>query len=121
MSDGSWLEAQQAIKGGPSVLYDAVAILISPDAANHLAGEPAARDFIADAFAHSKFVGYGDSARPLIEAILGKNAIDEGFIELKAVTDVSNFVETCRQLRYWQRGSKAEAAKKDERKPRGRG
>ena len=121
MSDGSRLEAQQALKGGPSVLYDAVAILISPDAANQLAGEPAARDFIADAFAHSKFVGYDESARPLIEAILGKNALDQGFIELKAATDVSNFVETCRQLRYWQRGSKAEAPKKDERKPRGRG
>jgi catalase len=121
MSDGSWLEAQQALKGGPSVLYDAVAILVSPDAAIQLAGELAARDFIADSFAHSKFVGYGESVRPLIEAILGKNAIDQGFVELKSATDVSSFIESCRQLRYWQRGSKLEAPKKGERKPHGRG
>ena len=121
MSDGSWLEAQQALKGGPSVLYDAVAILLSPEAATQLVSEPAARDFIADAFAHSKFVGYGESVRPLIEAILGKDGIDEGFIELKSAREVSNFIECCRQLRFWQRGSKLEIPKKDERKPRGRG
>ena len=84
MSDGSWLEAQQALKGAPSVLYDAVAILVSPDGAIQLAGEPAARDFIADAFAHSKFVGYGEPVRTLIEPIVGKDGIDDGFFELKS-------------------------------------
>ena len=103
------------------MLYDAVAILLSPEVATQLVSEPAARDFIADAFAHSKFVGYGESVRPLIEAILGKDGIDEGFIELKSAKEVSNFIECCRQLRFWQRGSKLEMSKKDERKPRGRG
>ena len=51
-SDGSWIEAKQKIDGGPSVLYDAVALLPSEDGAKNLAKEPAARDFVADAFAH---------------------------------------------------------------------
>jgi hypothetical protein len=36
----------------------------------------------ADALAHSKFVGYVEPVRPLIEAILGNRGIDEGLIEL---------------------------------------
>ena len=51
-SDGSWIEAAQKTDGGPSVLYDAVALLPSEDGAKLLAQEPAARDFVADAFAH---------------------------------------------------------------------
>jgi catalase len=121
MSDGSWLEAHQALKGGPSVLYDAVAILVSQEAATQLVGEPAARDFVADAFAHSKFVGYVDSVRPLIEAIIGDNSIDEGFIELKSAKDISQFIDSCRQLRFWQRNSKVKTPTNDERKVRDRG
>jgi catalase len=32
-SDGTWIEAKQKIDGGPSVLYDAVAIVASPEGA----------------------------------------------------------------------------------------
>jgi catalase len=107
LSDGSLLAAHQALNGGPSVLYDAVAILVSGEAARQMVGQPAARDFIADAFAHSKFVGYVESARPLLEAILGDDGIDEGFVEIKTAKDVSTFVESCRRLRFWERSSKA--------------
>ncbi len=51
-SDGTWIEAKQMIDGGPSVLYDAVAVLASEEGAALLAKEAAARDFVADAFAH---------------------------------------------------------------------
>ena len=47
--------------GAPSVLYDAVVLLPSEDGAKVLTKEPAARDFVADAFAHMKFIGYGGS------------------------------------------------------------
>jgi catalase len=106
VSDGSLLAAHQALNGGPSVLYDAVAILVSEEAATQMVGQPAARDFIADAFAHSKFMGYVESARPLLDAILGDDGMDEGFVEIKTAKDVSKFVESCRRLRFWERSSK---------------
>ena len=66
-SDGSWIEAKQKIDGGPSVLYDAVALLPSEEGAKLLAKEPAARDFVADAFAHMKFIGHTKAASILFE------------------------------------------------------
>jgi catalase len=50
-SDGSWIEAKQKLEGGPSVLYDAVALLPSQAGATILAQEASARDFVADALA----------------------------------------------------------------------
>jgi catalase len=54
------------VNGGPSVLYDAVAILVSADGANLLANEAAAKDFINDAFAHAKFIAHSEAAKPLL-------------------------------------------------------
>jgi catalase len=105
-SDGSWIEAAQKVDGGPSVLYDAVALLPSEEGAKVLATEPPARDFVADAFAHMKFIGYVEAA-----AILFRNAAvpenrDDGFMILKGPDDCSAFVAACRQLRYWERAKK---------------
>ena len=55
------------IDGGPSVLYDAVALLPSAAAIDDLLQEATARDFVADAFAHCKFIGYVEAAMPLFE------------------------------------------------------
>jgi catalase len=49
------------IDGGPSVLYDAVALLPAENAMADLLPESTARDFVADAFAHCKFIGYVDA------------------------------------------------------------
>ena len=51
-SDGTWIEAKQKVDGGPSVLYDAVAILASAEGAKLLAKDATAKDFVNDAFAH---------------------------------------------------------------------
>ncbi len=57
-SAGTWHDADEKLEGGPSVLFDAVAILPSKEGAALLAMLPAARDFIADATAHRKFIAY---------------------------------------------------------------
>ena len=101
-SDGSWIEAAQKIDGGPSVLYDAVALLPSEDGAKALAKEAAARDFVADAFAHMKFIGYVETAAMLFGNAGVPESRDGGFIVLK--DDCSAFVAACRQVRYWERG-----------------
>ena len=49
-NDGTWIEASQTIDGGPSVLYDAVALLVSEEGARMLLEDGAARDFISDAY-----------------------------------------------------------------------
>ena len=64
--DGAMLDVDQRIHGAPSVLYDAVIVLASEDGASSLARNPAARDFISDAYAHCKFVGYVTGALPLL-------------------------------------------------------
>src|SRR3954468_7788304 len=57
-SAGAWHDAHEKVEGGPSVLFDAVAILPSAEGASLLTMLPAARDFIADAAAHRKFIAY---------------------------------------------------------------
>lgn len=102
-SDGTWLKADEKVDGGPSVTYDAVAVLPSSEGAGMLAKEPAARDFVSDAFAHLKFIAYVDAAKPLFEKAGVADDMDEGFVELKRGSDAAAFVETCRKLRLWKR------------------
>jgi len=103
-SDGSWIEADEKIDGGPSVVFDAVAVLLSDAGAKLLAEEATARDFVADAFAHCKFIAHNGAAAPLL-AKAGV-AADGGVVELKAGRDAAAFVQTCRQLRFWEREAK---------------
>ena len=82
-SDGSWIEADQMIDGGPSVLYDAVALLPAAAAMDDLLQESSARDFVADAFAHCKFIGYVEFALPLFEKSgVAAEDLDEGCIAM---------------------------------------
>ena len=84
------IQADQKIDGGPSVLYDAVAVLVSVKGADMIANEPAARDFVADAFAHSKFLGYSEEAKPFLSKVLGPDKLDDGFIAIGSAKDSSN-------------------------------
>jgi catalase len=103
-SDGSWIEADQMIDGGPSVLYDAIALLPGAAAMNDLIQEATARDFVADAFAHCKFIGYGEPAIALFEkAGIAEEDFDEGFIALGSRKDVAGFVKNLGKLRVWAR------------------
>jgi catalase len=102
-SDGTRLPADQKIDGGPSVLYDAVVVLTTKDGAVALAHHPAARDFVTDAYAHAKFIGYTDEATTLFAATGVNNLIDDGFVQLGNGTTMTDFVARCRQLRYWAR------------------
>ncbi|SDK00310.1 catalase [Catalinimonas alkaloidigena] len=108
-SDGTWVEAKQKINGGPSVLYDAVVLLPSKEGAKLLSMESTARDFVADAFAHMKFIGYVESAMPLLEKACIADSLDEACIALKDGADTTKFVEACRQVRFWERASKVHA------------
>ena len=100
-SDGTRIEADQKIGGGPSVLYDAIAVLPSQAGTGLLLTNGSAKDFVSDAFGHLKFIAYVKAALPLFE----KAGIepDEGFIELTGPKSVAQFVADCRKLRLWTR------------------
>ncbi|MES2600213.1 MAG: catalase [Pseudomonadota bacterium] len=101
-SDGSFLPADQMIDGGPSVLYDAVALLPAKNAMEGLFAESTARDFLADAFAHCKFIGFVAAAEPLFEKA-GIAGLDEGCIALTNSNDVIDFVKRLGEVRLWSR------------------
>jgi catalase len=103
-SDGSWVDADQMIDGGASVLYDAVALLPASTAIDDLVQESTARDFVADAFAHCKFIGFVDAAVPLLrKAGVSEADYDEGLIALSKAKDAGPFVEGLGKLRVWGR------------------
>jgi len=105
ITDGTRVQADQQVDGAPSVLYDAVAILAGPGEARALAARPAARDFVTDAVAHCKFIGYTSGAATLFEAAglpADPGDLDEGFISL-ADYPAAELVARCRRLRFWDR------------------
>jgi len=102
-SDGSWIEVHHMIDGGPSVLFDAVALLTSAEAMDDLVKEATARDFVADAFQHCKFIGYDKSAMPLLDKAGIADALDEGVIALPGDEGLDGFVSSLGKLRVWGR------------------
>ncbi|TIP50757.1 MAG: catalase, partial [Mesorhizobium sp.] len=103
--DGSWIEANHMIDGGPSVLFDAVVLLVSEEGAEMLSRDAAAKDFVSDAFAHLKFIGFVAGAGPLLASAGVAADADEGLIELTGGDSARSFVEACRKLRLWARES----------------
>ncbi len=103
-SDGSVLTAHHKIDGAPSVLFDAVAILAGKDGSAALAGLPAARDFVTDAYAHYKFIGFTPEAVPLLARVgLPPERLDKGFVKLGGKEDAEALITACRKLRFWDR------------------
>jgi catalase len=101
--DGSLVPAKHMIDGGRSVLFDAVVLLLSEEGAERLAQEAAARDFVADAFSHCKFIGFTAEAGPLLAKAGVAPDADEGLIALDAAKGIGQFLESCRRLRLWAR------------------
>ncbi|MFN7110687.1 MAG: catalase [Brevundimonas sp.] len=101
LADGSTLAADGQLAGSPSVLFDAVAIVLSADGCAQLMKEGAAVDFAKDAFGHLKAVGFTAEAQPLLD----KAGVepDEGVIDLSSGADA--FLTPAR-TRQWEREPK---------------
>jgi catalase len=67
-SDGSVIEADFQLAGGPSVLFDTVYLSLSKEGATRLSTESAAVAWVHDAFAHLKVLGATPAAKPLLDA-----------------------------------------------------
>jgi len=95
LSDGSLLKADAQLAGYPSVLADAVALVLSDEGTASLLNEAAAVQFVMDAFGHLKAIGHTPEAQPLldkanVEPDDGVTDLGKGFVEAAA-------------LRYWDR------------------
>jgi catalase len=102
LSDGSMRAADEKIDGGPSVLFDAVAVVLSDDKADEVSMMKPAKDFVSDAFAHCKFIGWNAAAKPLFEAAGLGDKEDDGTLKLDS-GNVDAFLKASRDLRFWPR------------------
>ena len=108
LSDGTLLPAQQKIDGGPSVLYDAVAVILSDEGARLLSKDAPSKDFVADAFAHCKFMGLSPQTRPLLVKAGIADDLDDGCMGLESADDAKAFVAALGPLRFWDREAKVD-------------
>jgi catalase len=107
LSDGKFQPADFRIDGGPSCLFDAVAIVASDDGAKKLAGIAAAQDFVRDAFSHLKIIAATANTSGLFaKAGLADKDKDEGCITLTKRTDADVFVSASAKGRIWAREPK---------------
>jgi len=75
LADGSMLAACGQLAGTPSVLFDAVAVILSDEGAKALSMESAAIDFVRDAFGHLKAIAVDKGGQALLKtANVGQDA-----------------------------------------------
>ncbi|MET0651130.1 MAG: catalase [Hyphomicrobiaceae bacterium] len=101
LKDGSKLKADGQLAGTPSVLFDAVALVLSEDGCKKLLKESAAVDFAANAFVHLKAIGFSKEAQPLLDK--AGVAADEGVVDLE--DGAAGFIDQAR-TRQWDREPK---------------
>lgn len=68
LSDGTRCVADGHLDGMPSVLFDAVVLLLTEEEARVLAAQAKARAFVQDAFAHLKAIAYAPGGDVLLDA-----------------------------------------------------
>ena len=95
--DGSSAKADAQLAGTPSVVFDAVALVLSKEGALALTQEAAAVDFVRDAYGHLKAIGFTSDAGSLLTAARAEK--DPSVLELG---DVSDFIEAAKS-RQWNR------------------
>ena len=98
LKSGKTLAVDGQLAGTPSVLFDAVALVLSEDGCAMLLKESAAVDFAANAFVHLKAIGFTAEAQPLLDKA---NVVpDAGVVDV--ASDAADFVGPAR-TRQWDR------------------
>jgi catalase len=97
LADGSTLPVERQLAGTPSVLFDAIAVILSASAAKTMMREGAAVDFVRDAFAHLKAIAVDAGGQALLTH--ARIERDPGIVEVSAPGD---FI-TAAKTRQWSR------------------
>ena len=103
--DGVLLPADHKVEGGPSVLFDAVAILPSVEGGAQLALQAEAVNFLRDAYGHLKVIAYLPTAAPMLVKAGMSDAnpdSDPGLVSLER-SAVEDFVAAAAGGRIWGR------------------
>ena len=98
LKNGKFLAADGQLAGTPSVLFDAVALVLSDEGCAELLRESAAVDFASNAFVHLKAIGFTPQAQPLLDR--AGVAPDAGVVDVAA--DADGFIPPAR-TRQWDR------------------
>ena len=98
LKDGSKLKADGQLAGTPSVLFDAVALVLSEEGCAELLNDGAAIDFVKQAFGHLKAIGVSPSAEPLLD----KAAITPDEAVLDLTSELERFFDQA-ATRLWAR------------------
>jgi catalase len=97
LADGAILAADGQLAGTPSVLFDAVAVILSEEGAKALSMESAAIDFVRDAFGHLKAIAVDKGGQALLKRVnVGQDA---GVVDAK---DKDAFIAAAK-TRQWDR------------------
>jgi catalase len=97
LSDGKTLDANGQLAGTPSVVCDAIAVVLTSDAAAELGNDPDALAFVRDAFTHLKTIGIDQGGAQLLkQAGVGT---DGGTIML---SNLKGFIQAAK-TRHWDR------------------
>lgn len=97
LDDGSMLAAEGQLAGTPSVLFDAVAVVLSAKGARALSKENAAIDFVRDAFGHLKAIAVDQGGQALLTR--ARIARDAGVVD---AGETAAFI-TAAKTRQWSR------------------
>ncbi len=100
LASGVVLAAHGQLAGTPSVMFDAVAVVLSDAGARSLFNDGAAIDFVRDAFGHLKAIAIDHGGQTLLQK--AGVAKDDGVI---AAHDVAAFIEAAK-TRQWEREKK---------------
>lgn len=98
LMNGKRLEADGQLAGTPSVIFDAVALVLSSEGCTALLKESAAVDFAMNAFAHLKAIGFTPAAQPLLDK--AGVVADAGVVDLAG--KAADFL-TAARTRQWDR------------------
>lgn len=102
--DKAEIPVDHALSGAPSVLFDAVVVVLSNAGTAALLKEAAAIDWLRDAFGHLKAIGHNADAMPLLEAARIKP--DEAVVDIDKPTGLKDFIAAAKQHRLWSREPK---------------
>lgn len=100
LADGTHLSADGQLAGTPSMLFDAVAVVLSTDGAAKLSKEGAAIDFVRNAFVHLKAIAIDAGGQELLQ-VAGITP-DAGVLP---ANDTTSFI-TAAKTRQWDREPK---------------
>ncbi|HQS80990.1 MAG TPA: catalase [Thiobacillus sp.] len=103
-SDGDTaVSPNHAIAAAPSVLFDSVVLAVSEAGAEAMKREAAVLNFIRDAYAHLKIIGFTASSMALLE--MAGIDVDDGVVELDSSGGATAYLDMAKKGRLWPRAA----------------